>query len=371
MATTYKDFSTSDIINSKTLLYENIPMTGTLVSGTTYNAANIKSYSHGIFQSVYDYPATSASANQLFDMSAGVITGSPGYLSTDTNLSKKVNMYNQMAQVLLGYDATGSILVFDRDGDTATDDVDEKYRSCFILNFNRLLVKDEIKKGSFQLTLGVGSSSNFPFSSSCIISDVSGNDSYRVNSPTGEYGILYATNFSGINNDAGNPNRSVGLVFYQAGVAVISTNIFAASSSNSTTSSMTSNKTGQLLNACTMSATYTGTNNLWRSGSIDDINAVLRSRIGNLSINNTTQLNSTIHFCRIGSNDFNYSSNPTYLTSSKIVVKEGDVNKPPNSYITTVGLYSADNQLLAVAKLSQPLKKTPENEMILRVRLDY
>ncbi len=43
----------------------------------------------------------------------------------------------------------------------------------------------------------------------------------------------------------------------------------------------------------------------------------------------------------------------------------------PVSYVTTVGLYSADNELLAVAKLSEPLKKDPTNEFTLRVRLDY
>ena len=43
----------------------------------------------------------------------------------------------------------------------------------------------------------------------------------------------------------------------------------------------------------------------------------------------------------------------------------------PLTYITTVGLYSSDNQLMAVAKLSEPLKKTPSNEFTLRVRLDY
>ena len=43
----------------------------------------------------------------------------------------------------------------------------------------------------------------------------------------------------------------------------------------------------------------------------------------------------------------------------------------PVSYITTVGLYSADNELLAVAKLSEALKKDPTTEFTLRVRLDY
>ena len=43
----------------------------------------------------------------------------------------------------------------------------------------------------------------------------------------------------------------------------------------------------------------------------------------------------------------------------------------PVSYMTTIGLYSPNNELLAVAKLSEPLKKTPSNELTLRVRLDY
>ena len=43
----------------------------------------------------------------------------------------------------------------------------------------------------------------------------------------------------------------------------------------------------------------------------------------------------------------------------------------PTTYITSIGLYSADNELLAVAKLSEPIKKTPENELTFRVRLDY
>ena len=52
------------------------------------------------------------------------------------------------------------------------------------------------------------------------------------------------------------------------------------------------------------------------------------------------------------------------------MVKNEDKDLPV-SYITTVGLYSADNELLAVAKLSEPLKKDPTTELTLRVRLDY
>ena len=66
-----------------------------------------------------------------------------------------------------------------------------------------------------------------------------------------------------------------------------------------------------------------------------------------------------------------YSSNPTYVDStSQIRVKNSSLDQPV-SYITTVGLYSPDNELLAVAKVSEPLKKTPDTELTLRVRLDY
>ena len=58
------------------------------------------------------------------------------------------------------------------------------------------------------------------------------------------------------------------------------------------------------------------------------------------------------------------------MSGSKIVVKNVAADEP-KTYITTVGLYSSANELLAIAKLSEPLKKDPSNEITLRVRLDY
>ena len=81
-------------------------------------------------------------------------------------------------------------------------------------------------------------------------------------------------------------------------------------------------------------------------------------------------MNSTIYFCRAPANKFNYSSNPSYVTGSKIRVKNLSSDNPV-AYVTTVGLYSASNELLAVAKLSEPLKKSVDNELTIRVRLDY
>ena len=122
--------------------------------------------------------------------------------------------------------------------------------------------------------------------------------------------------------------------------------------------------------------TGTGRNLFSAQGLLSDANIsgacnALRSRMFDVDFNNTTELNSTIYFCRANRTEFNYSSNPTYLNNSAIRVRNENVENPPVSYITTVGLYGQDNELLAVGKLSEPLKKTPSDEFTLRVRLDY
>ena len=101
-----------DIVNTRTLLHEAIPLTGTIVSGT-YQEENIQNYAHGMFQSVYDYPYLSSSANHIFDITLGISPSSSHYTSVVNQQSKKKNIYNQMAQVLVGHDKTGSILQFD------------------------------------------------------------------------------------------------------------------------------------------------------------------------------------------------------------------------------------------------------------------
>ena len=346
MATTFKTFLNNDVTTTRTLLHEAIPVTGTIVSGT-YNDDNIKNFTHGIFQSVYDYPFLSSSANQIFDLSVGYSANSS--LSASSNVveqSKKINMYNQMAQVLVGYDITGSILEFDEDGNIAAGGT--KLRECIFIDFSRLIYKDVIKKGSFSLELGVTNGYGTPFGNIVTLADTNAANDYRVNSPAGEYAVLTASG----GTVTGTPNA--GLIYYQAGIAVVTASVFG--SLTSTTPEM--NSAGETIDAVLTGSSITG--------SCD----AFRHRLEDTNFNNTTELNSTIYFCRVNNNDFNYSANPTYLSESKLRVKRTTTDAPV-SYITTVGLYSDDNELLAVAKLSEPLRKDPTNEMILRVRLDY
>ena len=75
MAKTFKSLLGDDVVNTRTMLHEAIPITGTISSGTYIDATatetNIKTFSHGMFESVYDYPYLSSSANHIFDVTFG------------------------------------------------------------------------------------------------------------------------------------------------------------------------------------------------------------------------------------------------------------------------------------------------------------
>ena len=109
-----------------------------------------------MFQSVYDYTFLKSSSNHIFDLTLGY--SSRTTLDTDDTLypdaaqAKKQAIYNQFAQILVGYDKEGNIRRFDKDGnlvDTTTDTWEELY----FASVARLLNKDEMKKGSFYLQL--------------------------------------------------------------------------------------------------------------------------------------------------------------------------------------------------------------------------
>ena len=83
------------------------------------------------------------------------------------------------------------------------------------------------------------------------------------------------------------------------------------------------------------------------------------------------RLSSTHYFCRAGNNEFNFSNNPTFFTSSTGEFTQPTFFKDPKTYITTVGLYNDSNELLAVAKLSQPVLKSYSREALIKVKLDF
>ena len=355
----------TDVTTTRTLLHEAIPVTGTIINSGTYDNNNIKNFTHGMFQSVYDYPYLSSSANHIFDISVGYAGLSKLSSSTSIQNDKKINMYTEYAQTLLGYtgsltDPINQVRLFESD---LTLDGTNQMTDVFFINFSRLLTKDQIKKGTFSITLGTGSfASPFAGDSAITLSDASASADGTGTSNVlgGDYGLLYSNR----------TNTVMGNIFYQAGIAVISGAAWGTSGSIGTLTQSTPHGwyVDNIAGAGTVftgswSMALTGTN---ISGACDAV----RQRIQTLSFNNTTEINSKIYFCRVPHNKFNYSSNPTYTSGSKIRVKNTAADQPV-AYITTVGLYNTAGELLAVAKLSEPIRKDPTNDVTLRVRLDY
>jgi hypothetical protein len=92
--------------------------------------------------------------------------------------------------------------------------------------------------------------------------------------------------------------------------------------------------------------------------------------VGGFQLNSEETITSDYIFVRIKNSDFNYTTNPSMISGS------GDFNFPslvdnPQTFITTVGMYNDNNELLAVAKLSKPLVKDFTKEALIRVKLDF
>ena len=81
-------------------------------------------------------------------------------------------------------------------------------------------------------------------------------------------------------------------------------------------------------------------------------------------------ISSNFVFVRARNAEFNYSTNPSNITGSGELLHNVMINSP-QSFITSVGLYNDNNDLLAVAKLSRPLLKDFTKESLIRIKLDY
>ena len=114
------------------------------------------------------------------------------------------------------------------------------------------------------------------------------------------------------------------------------------------------------------------------SASIDDIVdhvGYTRFSSGSLTavaFQNQTKINSSIYFCRASANEFNTSANPTFLDDSGVPVMIQDAdNDKAFTYITTVALADSKGDVVAIAKLNRPIEKNDESEVTVRVRLDF
>tara|TARA_R100001015_G_C4621412_1_gene178597 strand:+ start:85 stop:1308 length:1224 start_codon:yes stop_codon:yes gene_type:complete len=86
---------------------------------------------------------------------------------------------------------------------------------------------------------------------------------------------------------------------------------------------------------------------------------------------NKETVHATHYFVRVRNQDYNFSNNPSFTSGSQGTFTHPSFFKDPKVYITTVGLYNDNNELLAVAKMSKPLLKSYNREALIRVKLEY
>ena len=430
---TFKEISSADVKTSKSALNQLVDIIQEDVSGSAtrrsyqvfVTGSGATSVTASLFQTVYDQDYTLQTANPMFDMTVGLwysgttvqtiktgedTAGKLLFPSSSMQMREKVDIYRQYAGKLLGNASQAFYSPFQVSTDPTLTSADRIDNALF-LNFKRLFARDKVKRETFAMRLYVtgdldgAPTANKTSAESSIVSAYTGSNLFRTTTSGSaiftDVGAASSkrSTFGGEVGEivnASNTSQKVGLMFYDAGTAVLDLSkiIFGDQHVSGAISSVVGNPSisGLATNETVIGAggtleTAYGSNlsakfipDFLTSGSIDDIVdhfASCRFSSGSntaVTFQNITNINSTLLFCRATADEFNYSSNPTYVDSEGriVVIDAGQEDTQRGfSFITTVGMYDANDNLLAVAKLSRPIEKNDEKDLTVRIRLDF
>jgi len=287
---------------------------------------------------VYDANTTTTpSASIQFDIQFGNVNGS-GSAPINTAVvgySPSRIVYGQYRNLVYGTEVTN----FSFDGGTTTSN------SIYVINISRARYKESLLPGSFNLALkGTATSSLF-------LTDDSGTTNLtRFIGENRYYNIISGSN--GAYYTTGTPSTYYGLFFPDLNIAVLNANALTASIGG-----------GYFVTSSLGSGTAYNHRNLF-----DSIN---RGNVtGSFTLKSSETISARYFFTRIKNSEYNYTSNPSVIDANGNLNFTTLINNP-QTYITTVGMYNDNNELLAVAKLSKPLVKDFTKEALIRVKLDY
>lgn len=237
----------------------------------------------------------------------------------------------------------------------------------YVVNFNRARFKDKLDPGNFQLNLvelsgsayanNVFTGSNVvPSSSNKVISLI--DDSGDANDSLGYEGIpLPVRNLvsGSIANGVYNPSAPhyYGLVYPDNAVIVLdaATLNLSASFNTVTGSGVAGDNSFKLFRSI--------------SGS-----GVLGTGYG-FTARSVEKKECAYYYVRVRPASANYSNNPTFVSGSLNSIRDTKFVNAPNVYVTSIGLYNQNRELLAVAKMSKPIKKNFNSELSVTVKLEY
>jgi len=217
-----------------------------------------------------------------------------------------------------------------------------------VISVDRARYKEKFLPGTFNLVLNDGSTTLSLTDDSTLTSTVTYNDAGRV------YEIISGSNGTSFDGGTGYTSgtyiASYGKFLPDVGLIILNAK------------ALTTNLQVTAYQPQTGSAVTNGANNTVLYDMIDNGNS--------FKLNSEETISSNYVFVRVRNSEFNYSNNPSNITGSGELRHDSMVNNP-QAYITSVGLYNDNNDLLGVAKLSRPLLKDFTKEALIRIKLDY
>ena len=326
----YTAFTTDDVVEGGNQRITRGLWSGNVGELTTFFTSSFQSATQKqYYYEIYNGNPTFSTSQAQFSVAYGHRLGS-GSLSTgpDYDAPSKA-IYGQYQQTLLP--STQTQFTF---GTTTSDDI-------YAITINRARLKDKLDRGNWELCLSGSGKLLRLIDDSGDVNQNSSNDaeSYNVVSGSLANGVFSTT-------------QIFGAVYPHRGVIILNPTALDASASLGTvrTNSTASNH-NKLFLAISGAAAVNSSNGF--------------------QARNEEEVKSTFFFTRVKNAEYNFSNNPSYVTGSDGDLGQSTFIGDPKTYITTVGLYNNDNELLAIAKLSKPILKSFSNEVLVKVKLDF
>jgi len=393
---TFKEITAADIKTSRSALNQLVDVIQNDISGSstrkTYQVFVTGGIGPGVtsslFQTVFDQDYTLQTSNEVLDLTVGLFSGSATVAAAVTDIDsagkllfpsqslmmrEKINIYRQYAQTLLG-DADSQFSAPFSDPGTS-DYIDE----AIFINFKRLFARDKIKPQTFAMNFYTASLESNTAGPNYTNVDKTSTLASAIFTDAGkgtQFGFGGQVGDLALSTDS---NTIVGNIFYDQGILVLDAKKAMSGSQHVSGTIDAISSTGTaVIGSAAGNPNAKFIPDFFVSSSIDDIVdhlASCRFQSGSLTamtFQNVTNINSTLVFCRATADEFNYSANPTFTDADgNIIVIDDPTTDRTFSYITTVGLYDANDNLLAVAKMSRPIEKNDEKDLTFRVRLDF
>jgi hypothetical protein len=301
------------------------------------------------YSSIYDgNPVTNATASIQFDIAFGDINGSGSSLYNPIvdGLSPTRTIYGQYRNLIFGDEnASFSFTVSGQSSVTSS--------NFWALNFSRANYKEHLYPGSLNLVLDLSGNQIHLTDNSNDVTIDSFCDAGRIyDIVSGTNGSAFNQNFPGV-APGFTISGSYGYLLPDINTIILNPLALGLAPANGGISAplnLTSNTTTNV-NLAPMYQFISGGNHF--------------------QIQSEETITSDYIFCRIRNSQANYTTNPSFISASTGEILDPVLINSPEVYVTTVGLYNDSNELLAVAKLSRPLRKDFTKEALIRVKLDF